>query len=246
MRQQNGSCFAKNNSFSVNGTEYPKLAKKSSDGVYCYGVQRRLSSCITALWVRLGISANTATLVDFIFAIVAALFLYLGYPIAAVVFIQLFGIWSCVDGEVARLTKETSQLGDYYDTMVDRTGELLIVGALMVLMERTSPASFWGTLFFAYMGSVFLITASSEKFRSVFRKNYPKIEQEPFFCWLCAGSDIRFLHLSLGIIAYALSGYTVIIQWLMVSLTVLLGLNLIFRLWRIVKLVQEERPRSKP
>ena len=230
----------------MSDTEYPKLAKKASDGVYCYWVQRRLSSYITALCVRLGISANTATLVDFIFAVIAALFLYLGHHIAGVIFIQLFGIWSCVDGEIARLTKETSQLGDYYDTMVDRTAELLIVGALMILMERTSPAAAWGTIFFAYMGSVFLITASSEKFRSVFHKNYPKTQEEPFFCWLCAGGDIRFLYLSLGIITYAISGYAAIIQWLMVSLTVLLGLNFIFRLWRIFKLAQEDRPLSKP
>ena len=238
MEQQNGIFMGKKIGISMSDTEYPKLAKKASDGVYCYLVQRRLSSFITALCVRFGISANTATLVDFVFAVVAALLLYLGYPIAGVLFIQLFGIWSCVDGEIARLTKETSQLGDFYDTMVDRTAELLIVGALMVLMERTSPAASWGTLFFAYMGCVFLITASSEKFRSVFQKNYPKSQQEPFFCWLCAGGDIRFLHLSLGIIAYAISGYAAIIQWLMMSLTVLLGLNFIFRLWRIFKLAQ--------
>lgn len=231
---------------SMSDTAYPKLAKKASDGVYCYWVQRRLSSFITALCVRFGISANTATLVDFVFAVFAALSLYLVYPIAGVIFIQLFGIWSCVDGEIARLTKQTSQLGDFYDTMVDRTAELLIVGALMVLMERTSPASSWGTIFFAYMGCVFLITASSEKFRSAYHKNYPKIHQEPFFCWLCAGSDIRFLYLSLGIIAYAISGYAAIIQWLLVSLTVLLGLNFIFRLWRIFKLIQEDRQLSKP
>ncbi len=226
-------------------TEYPKLAKKASDGVYCYWIQRRLSSYVTELCVRMGISANTATLVDFVFAVVAALFLYWGHNIAGVIFIQLFGIWSCVDGEIARLTKQTSPLGDFYDTMVDRTAELLIVGAFMLFMKKISSESPWGTIFFAYIGSVFLITASSEKFRSVFHKNYPKSQQEPLFCWLCAGSDIRFLHLSLGIIAYAISGNTGIIQWLIVSLTVLLGLNFIFRLWRIFKIAQEDRQLSK-
>jgi phosphatidylserine synthase len=51
----------------------------------------------------------------FILALFASLFLYLGYSIAGVVFIQIFGIWSCVDGEIARLTKSTSRLGDFYD-----------------------------------------------------------------------------------------------------------------------------------
>jgi len=197
-------------------TKYPKLAKKSSDGTYSYLVQRRLSAHITGFCVRRGISANAATRIDFILALLAALFLYLGYSITAVVFIQLFGIWSCVDGEIARLTKSTSRLGDFYDTMV--------------------PDVSWGAIFFAYMGSVFLITASSEKFRSVFHENYPKNSAEPFFCWLCAGSDTRLFYLSLGIIAYAISGYAAIVQWLIIIQSVLLGFNFMFRLWKIPNL----------
>ena len=217
-------------------TKYPKLAKKSSDGTYSYLVQRRLSAHITGFCVRRGISANAATRIDFILALLAALFLYLGYSITAVVFIQLFGIWSCVDGEIARLTKSTSRLGDFYDTMVDRTAEFLIVGALMLSMHKTLPDVSWGAIFFAYMGSVFLITASSEKFRSVFHENYPKNRAEPFFCWLCAGSDTRLFYLSLGIIAYAISGYAAFIQCLIIIQSVLLGFNFIFRLWKIPNL----------
>ncbi|MBW2620292.1 MAG: CDP-alcohol phosphatidyltransferase family protein [Deltaproteobacteria bacterium] len=218
-------------------TKYPKLAKKSSDGTYSYLVQRRLSAHITGFCVRRGISTNAATRIDFILALLAALFLYLGYSITAVVFIQLFGIWSCVDGEIARLTKSTSRLGDFYDTMVDRTAEFLIVGALMLSMHKAWPDVSWGAIFFAYMGSVFLITASSEKFRSVFHENYPKNSAEPFFCWLCAGSDTRLFYLSLGIIAYAISGYATFIQWLIIIQSVLLGFNFMFRLWKIPNLM---------
>ena len=220
----------------VYDTKYPKLAKKSSDGTYCYLVQRRLSAYITGFCVRKGISANAATCTDFIFALLAALFLYLGYSITAVVFIQIFGIWSCVDGEIARLTSSSSGLGDFYDTMVDRTAEFLIVGALMLSMHKAWPDVSWGAIFFAYMGSVFLITASSEKFRSVFNQNYPKNRAEPLFSWLCAGSDIRLFYLSLGIIAYAISGYAAIVQWLIIIQSVLLGFNFMFRLWKIPKL----------
>jgi phosphatidylglycerophosphate synthase len=217
-------------------TKYPKLAKKASDGTYCYLVQRRFSAHITGFCVRRGISANAVTCIDFILALLAALFLYWGYSITAVVFIQLFGIWSCVDGEIARLTSSTSRLGDFYDTMVDRTAEFLIVGALMLSMHKAWPDIAWGAIFFAYMGSVFLITASSEKFRSVFNQNYPKNRAEPFFCWLCAGSDTRLFYLSLGIIAYAVSGYAAIVQWLIIIQSVLLGFNFMYRLWKIPNL----------
>lgn len=226
-------------------SKYPQLAKKSSDGTYSYLVQRRVSAYITRFCVRRGISASSATFIDLVFAIIASLFLYLGYSIAGVVFIQIFGIWSCVDGEIARLTKTTSRLGDYYDTMVDRIAEFLIVGTLMLSMYRVVPDISWGTIFFAYIGLVFLITASSEKYRSVFHENYPKNRVEPFFSWLCAGSDTRLLYLSLSIIAYAISGYAEIIQWLMIIQSILLGFNFLFRLWKIPKLIQINEPISE-
>ena len=226
-------------------SKYPQLAKKSSDGTYSYLVQRRVSAYITRFCVRRGISASSATFIDLVFAIIASLFLYLGYSIAGVVFIQIFGIWSCVDGEIARLTKTTSRLGDYYDTMVDRIAEFLIVGTLMLSMYRVVPDISWGTVFFAYIGLVFLITASSEKYRSVFHENYPKNRVEPFFSWLCAGSDTRLLYLSLSIIAYAISGYAEIIQWLMIIQSILLGFNFLFRLWKIPKLIQINEPISE-
>lgn len=230
---------------SLNDSKYPKLTKKSSDGFYCYLVQRRLSPYITGFCVRKGISANSATCIDFFLALFASIFLALGYSIAGVIFIQLFGIWSCVDGEIARFTKSTSKLGDFYDTMVDRVAEFLIVGALMLSLQKESPDVSWGTIFFAYVGSIFLITASSEKFRSVFHENYPKKRAEPFFRWLCASSDTRLFYLSLGIISYAASGNAAIVQWLIIIQSILLGFNLMFRLWKIPKLMKTNKQISE-
>ncbi len=226
-------------------TGYPKLAKKSSDGAYCYYIQRRLSAYITGFSIRRGISANWATFIDFIFALFASLLLYQGYYITGVVFIQLFGIWSCVDGEIARITKTTSKLGDYFDTMIDRTAELLIVGALMLSMHRALPEVAWGTINFGYIGAILLITASSEKFRSSFNENYPKNSSEPFFYWLCAGSDTRLFYLSLGIVIFSITGIALIIKWLIISMTILLGFNFMFRLWKIPTLISKINQKTR-
>jgi len=161
-------------------TKYPKLAKKASDGTYCYLVQRRLSAYITGFCVRRGISANAATRIDFILALLAALFLYLGYSITAVVFIQLFGIWSCVDGEIARLTKSTSRLGDFYDTMVDRTAEFLIVGALMLSMHKAWPDVSWGAIFLLIWVQYFLLRHHRKSFVPYSMKIIQKTELNRF------------------------------------------------------------------
>jgi phosphatidylglycerophosphate synthase len=212
---------------------YPNLAKKASDGMYCYVVQRRISLYISLYCVRNGITANAATGIDMLVAILAAWSLSQGYYLVGVILIQVFGLWSCVDGEIARLTKMPSQLGDFYDTMTDRSAELLIFAGVLYSMPRDAIDPPWGTLFFCYIGMVFLITASSEKFRSVYHKNYPKSEYEGFFSWLCAGSDTRFLYLSVAIVAYAITGQAMIIEWLVMGLSFLLGINFIFRMWKI-------------
>ena len=245
MRKPCKTSEGKDTGDSSQESTYPKLAKDSSDGTYCYLVQRRLSAYVTDFSARRGISAGSATCIDLVLALLASLCLYRGYSIIGVIFVQIFGIWSCVDGEIARLTKSTSRLGDFYDTMVDRIAEFLIVGALMLSLVRDEPNVSWGTPFFAYMGLVFLITASSEKYRSVFHGDYPKRGAEPFFSWFCASSDTRLFYLSLGIIAYVISGLAVIVQGLMIVQSVLLACNVLFRSWKIPKPAQKNEPMSE-
>jgi len=201
--------------------------------MYCYVVQRRISLYISLFCVRIGVTANAATGIDMFFGILAAWCLSQGYYLLGVILVQVFGLWSCVDGEVSRLTKSPSKLGDFYDTMTDRSAEFIIFAGLLASMPPDASDIPWGTLFFCYIGMVFLITASSEKFRSVYRENYPKSEHEAIFSWLCAGSDTRFFYLSVAVLAYIYTGQTVIIEWLIMALSGLLGLNFIFRMWKV-------------
>lgn len=241
MKQQHSADHQKSgNETLTQDATYPNLAKKGSDGMYCYVVQRRISLYISIFCVRKGITANVATGIDMLFAILAAWSLSQGNYLLGVILIQVFGLWSCVDGEIARLTKMPSQLGDFYDTMTDRSAEFLIVAGLFYSMPQDAIEYPWGTLFFWYIGMVLLITASSEKFRSVYRKNYPKSELEGVFSWLCAGSDTRFLYLCLAVLAYAFTGQVMIIEWLVIALSFLLGINFVFRMWKISKLPVED------
>lgn len=220
--------------------QYPILAKKASDGMYCYVVQRRISHYISVFCVKNGITANWATAIDLLFGVLAAICLSQGYYMLGIIGIQIFGIWSCVDGEVARLTNSSSKFGDFFDTMTDRAAEFLIFGGVFYSLAPNSYNFNIGMLFFSYIGMVFLITASSEKFRSVYHKNYPKRELEGVFNWLCAGSDTRFLYLSLVILAFSITKNILILKWFLIVLTVLLAANFIFRIWKVSQLEQSE------
>ncbi|MFP6582166.1 MAG: CDP-alcohol phosphatidyltransferase family protein [Candidatus Hydrogenedentota bacterium] len=199
---------------SLDQWKYPALAKPDSDGAYTYHVQRRISAPLT---VRLTnyIGPNTATGIDLTFGVAAAILVALDYWILGVVFIQIFGIFSCVDGEIARIQNRPSRMGDFLDTLTDRLTELLLVCAIAwSLFERLDSVSGLITGF-GYLGGVFLLTTSSEKFRSVWKMNYPKRKLEKIFGLFCGGSDSRLLMLSIGLFASELTGDASILLWLL-------------------------------
>ena len=208
---------------------YPALAKKESDGVFCYHVQRRFSVWLS---VRLAshMSANAATGVDLVFGIAAAALVFLDHWIWGVVLVQVFGIFSCVDGEIARIRNEPSKIGDFLDTLTDRCTELLLVAAIAVsLSTRVDPVSAFAAGF-ALLGGVFMLTTSSEKFRSAWQTGYPKRRLERLFGPISAGSDSRLLVLSIGLILSEVTGSGQLLLWLMVALAAVAYLNFIVRI----------------
>jgi phosphatidylinositol phosphate synthase len=209
--------------------KYPALAKPDSDGAYCYHVQRRIS---VRLSVRLAgyITPNVATGLDLIFGVAAALLVLLDHWFLGVVFVQVFGIFSCVDGEIARIQDRSSRIGDFLDTLTDRVTELLLIGAIALsLSARVDPASAL-TAGFALLGGVFVLTASSEKFRSAWHMGYPKRRFERLLSLFCAGSDSRLLMLSIGLIVSEFTGNASFLFWLLWTLAAAAYINFLIRI----------------
>ena len=209
--------------------QYPTLAKPESDGFYCYHIQRRISAWFS---VRLAgrMEANAATGLDLIFGVVAATLVLLDHWLWGVVMIQLFGIFSCVDGEIARIQGRSSRIGDFLDTLTDRVVELLLVGAIAFsLRDRVDSASALAAGF-ALLGGVFLLTTSSEKFRSAYQMGYPKRRLEKLFSLFCAASDTRQLMLSIGLVVSDLTGEGSFLLWLLWALAAAACVNFLVRI----------------
>ena len=209
--------------------QYPTLAKPESDGFYCYHIQRRISAWFS---VRLAgrMEANAATGLDLILGVAAATLVLLDHWLWGVVMIQLFGIFSCVDGEIARIQGRSSRIGDFLDTLTDRVVELLLVGAIAFsLRDRVDSASALAASF-ALLGGVFLLTTSSEKFRSAWQRGYPKRRLEKLFSLFCAGSDTRLLMLSIGLVVSDLTGDGLFLLCLLWALAAAAYVNFLVRI----------------
>jgi phosphatidylglycerophosphate synthase len=209
--------------------QYPTLAKPEADGVYCYHIQRRISVWFSVrLTNRLG--ANAATVLDLIFGVAAAMLVLLDHWLWGVVLIQVFGIFSCVDGEIARIQDRSSRIGDFLDTLTDRVTELLLLGAIAFSLGARVDRVSALTAGFALLGGVFVLTTSAEKFRSVWQMGYPKRRFEQLFSLFCAGSDGRLLMLSIGLVVSELTGDGSFLLWLLWALAAAVYINFFVRI----------------
>jgi len=214
--------------------EYPALAKPDSDGTYCYIVQRRISAWASHHLAKY-IGADTATALDLLFGVAAAVMIALDQWIGGVIFIQIFGLFSCIDGEIARIRGEATRLGDFFDTMTDRTSELLLIAAIVFSLSGRMDSSAVYAAGFVLTGAVFALTTCAEKFRSAWHMPYPKRRLERFLCMFCAGSDSRLLMLSLALIASELTGSGAILLWSLWGLSLLIYVNFLLRIGLVYK-----------
>lgn len=108
--------------------------KRESDkdsNLWIYLVMRRLSFYPTWACLKLAISANQSTLVSIIFGILGCIFLAFGGHSNIFIGAILVNIWTlfdCVDGNLARLTKPNTKYGFFIDSL---TG--LLMSALLFI-----------------------------------------------------------------------------------------------------------------
>ena len=112
---------------------------------------------------------------------------------------------------------------------------MLFVGAIALsLSARVDPASAL-TAGFALLGGVFVLTISSEKFRSAWQMAYPKRRIERLFGPFCASSESRLLMLSIGLIVSELTGDASFLLWLLWALAAASYVNFLVRIGLIYR-----------
>ena len=110
-----------------------KLANRANDGFFSVFVLRKFSKLFTWAAVRLKMTPNQVTLISFGVGLYSAYQFSLGTfwsIFAGAVLLQLSIIIDCVDGELARYTRQFSQLGAWLDAITDRIKEYLVFFAL--------------------------------------------------------------------------------------------------------------------
>jgi phosphatidylglycerophosphate synthase len=106
-----------------------KMANRPVDGFFSVLVLRRLSKPLTWLAVKIGVTPNQVTIASFAVGLLAAYFFAQGDTLSLVVgalLLQLSIVVDCVDGELARYTRQFSELGAWLDAITDRVKEYVV------------------------------------------------------------------------------------------------------------------------
>ncbi|MDR3341934.1 MAG: CDP-alcohol phosphatidyltransferase family protein [Treponema sp.] len=95
--------------------------KKQQDGIWTRFVLRPLSIPVTWVALRLRLSANAVSYISVIFSIGGGiLFSMQGFwlPLWGAILLQVFSIFDCVDGNIARVTNTASPWGGWADAVM--------------------------------------------------------------------------------------------------------------------------------
>lgn len=106
-----------------------RMANRANDGFFSVFVLRKFSKLFTWAAVRLKVTPNQITLISFAIGLLSAYEFSRGdfwSIFNGALLLQLSIIVDCVDGELARYTRQFSQLGAWLDAITDRIKEYLV------------------------------------------------------------------------------------------------------------------------
>jgi len=99
-------------------------------------------SYIIPLVEKTGVTPNGLTLIGFLFTVVIAITLALGYFIIGGVLLIFAALFDTLDGALARQTGQSSKFGAFFDSTLDRFSEGVVLIAL-TYYYASSPAGGW-------------------------------------------------------------------------------------------------------
>ncbi len=194
---------------------FNKLVKPKGEGPISKYINRRFSHAITKVIVNTPLSPNQISLVSLLLAFLSAIMLinthYLLVAIGGIL-AQTASIIDGVDGEIARVKFLTSGFGGWFDTILDRYGDVAITMGAAVGVYTREP-SFWVAIIgvLALAGSI-LSSYSSHTFKAAFGTSF-KVGEEKSFS-LSSGRDVRLFLIFTGAITNLILPALVVIAFL--------------------------------
>ncbi len=199
-----------------------RLRNKPTDGPVSRYLNRPVSIRISRYLVTTSVTPNQISLLSFLLTLLGSVAFALGgYPglFGGALLAQLASILDGCDGEIARLKFLQSELGAWFDAVLDRYGDAaLILGLGWSSWPEAPERAFWVTAM-ALVGT-FLLSYTADKYDGYLRKRGGAVFR--------IGRDVRVLMIALG----ALLNQPF---WTLLLIAVLMNLEVVRRVWVLTR-----------
>ena len=170
--------------------------KKETDGPVSKIINRPISLRISKILLKTDITPNQISLLSFIIGISGGSLFFLGeyfYLILGGILVQIHSIIDGCDGEVARLKLRETKYGVWFDAVLDRyVDAIIILGLTYGYWSISNDVFIWIIGFVALIGS-FLNSYTGDKYDSIFR-NEDRVNRSK----IRIGRDVRLLLITIG------------------------------------------------
>ncbi len=167
----------------------------------------------------LGIHPNIVSMLAIPLSVLAVYFILIDNAITGFVFALLAVSMDLIDGSVAELTKKKTNFGNYFETMIDKYVEVILLLPLLVIFPlQTFLALGFGLIeSYAKPRAALVVVADN--------KDWPAIgEHAERIILILASIGVLIFHPNLDLALY----YSSLIMWLLVIITFVGGIQRIF------------------
>ena len=171
--------------------------------------------------VRLGFSADVLTATGLLFAVVCGWCIAENYFWWAIAALIISGGHDLLDGAVAKASKRSSQRGSFFDSVVDRVADAVILGGVAFWLVRHHPGEIV-LLPFGLATTFFMISYQRSKAESL---------------GIAAKGGLMERAERLIVIGIALSNHRIFLPclWVLVVLTTCTMLGRFYRVWQVAE-----------
>lgn len=180
--------------------------------------------------VRIGFSADVLTFSGLLFACAAAWAIGAGYHHLAIALLIVTGAHDLMDGAVAKASHRASQRGSYFDSVVDRISDAVLMGGCAYYLT----AHHHGQLVLLPIGIM----------TTTFMISYQRSKAESLGLVAKGGLMERAERLIVLGVALVATQIFIPVLWILLGLTIMTALGRFWRVWQIA--ASPEPPARRP
>ncbi len=197
------------------------------DGRFRRGIDATTAP-VGAWLVRWGVSADVLTASGLVFAGLTAWLIAIGQHRLAIVLLALTGFHDMLDGAVAKASHRASQRGSFFDSVVDRVSDAVLLGGVAYYLTAHHHGELV-LLPFAILTSTFMISYQRSKAESLGLSAKGGLMERAE----------RMILLGVALLARVIF---VPVLWLMLVLTTMTALGRFRRVWSVAARPEPARP----